>query len=82
MFQRIANFARQARAKLTPAHAGTAFIVLASAGSAEAASFIPPAVSTSLGDLQSDVTTIGGLILLVVLAFAAFKVIRRAVGSA
>lgn len=78
MFKRVVDFAR----KVSPVNAGAAFIVLASAGSANAASFIPTEVTTGLGELKADVTTIGGLIILVILAFAAFKVIRRAVGSA
>ncbi|MEN9373030.1 MAG: hypothetical protein RIR79_582 [Pseudomonadota bacterium] len=70
---------RFCRKGFAPVAAGAA--ALGAAG-ANAASFIPASVSTGLGDLQGDVTTIGGLVILVMLAFAAFKVIRRAVGGA
>lgn len=79
MNKKFAVISRACRQGFAPAAAGAA-AALGAAG-ANAASFIPPAVTTGLGDLQGDVTTIGGLIILVVLAFAAFKVIRRAVGS-
>lgn len=52
------------------------------AAGANAASFIPASVTTGLADLQADVSSIGGLIILVILAFAAFKVIKRATSSA
>lgn len=55
--------------------AGTAVLV-ASATPAFAA--IDEGVTTALGDAKADVLTVGGLVLVVLVAAAAFKYVRRA----
>ncbi len=50
---------------------------LALAGAAHAA--LPAGVETALTDAKTDVMTVGGLVLVVVIAAAAFKLIRRAI---
>ena len=66
------------RKAFAPVAAGA--VALGAAG-ANAASFIPADVTTGLGDLKADVTTIGGLVILIGLAFAAYRIIKRAVGG-
>ncbi len=55
--------------------AGSAVLV---AGIAPAMAAIDEGVTTALGDAKADVATVGGLVLVVLVAAAAFKYVRRA----
>lgn len=59
----------QTRLALVPA------AVLASAGSAFAA--VPTEVSTALTDMKADALTVAGLVLVAIIAIAAFKFMRK-----
>ncbi|MBX9935741.1 MAG: major capsid protein [Burkholderiaceae bacterium] len=62
---------KSARNAVATAGAG----VLMLAGQAHAA--LPAGVETALGDVKTDVTTLGGLVLVIVIAIAGFKLLRR-----
>lgn len=55
--------------------AGTAVMA---AGILPAMAAVDTGVTTALGDAKTDVATIGGLVLTVIIAAAAFKYLRRA----
>lgn len=69
----MANFFNRTRT----AAVGVVALPLLLAGQAHAA--LPEGVTTALGDAKTDVMTVGGLVLVVVIAAAAFKLIRRAI---
>lgn len=62
-------------ARNTAAAAGSGALMLA--GQAYAA--VPAEVTTALDDAKADAMTVGGLVLVVIIAIAAFKFIRRAI---
>lgn len=62
-------------ARNTAAAAGSGALMFA--GQAYAA--VPAEVTTALEDAKTDAMTVGGLVLVVIIAIAAFKFIRRAI---
>jgi hypothetical protein len=57
----------------------SAFVVaVMAAGIVPAMAAVDVGVTTALGDAKTDVATIGGLVLVVIIAAAAFKYLRRA----
>jgi hypothetical protein len=59
------------------AAAAVAAVALMLAGQAYAA--VPADVTTALEEAKTDAMTVGGLVLVVIIAIAAFKFIRRAI---
>lgn len=61
--------------QINRAAVGTALLTLG----ASAFAAVPAEVTTALGDMKTDSLTIAGLVLVAVIAIAAFKFMRRAI---